>query len=75
MKSKSVFELIKRLNEIMAEQQKLELKSLKFSEEIKTERDRLDDEYNSLVLELWDRIPSLKADENIQPKKRIKGKV
>lgn len=37
--------------------------------EIKIERDKLDTEYNGIVQELWDMIPSLKDDHNIGMKK------
>lgn len=37
--------------------------------EIRAERDKLDIEYNKIVHELWDMIPSLKDDPNIQLKK------
>ena len=36
--------------------------------QIDVERQKLDIEYNAIVQELWDRIPSLKDDDNIQPK-------
>ena len=36
--------------------------------QIEVEKQKLDLEYNKIVQELWDRIPSLKSDENIQPK-------
>ncbi len=53
-----VFDLITRLNEIMKEQEQLELKKIK-----------LDAEYNGIVQELWNIIPSLKDDVNLQKKK------
>lgn len=37
------------------------------------ERQQLDIEYNQIVHELWNRIPSLKDDVNIQPKVLKKG--
>ena len=40
--------------------------------EIQKELDALEMEYNRIVKELWDRIPSVKDDANIQPKKRVK---
>lgn len=36
--------------------------------QIEVEKQKLDLEYNQIVQELWDRIPSLKSDENMQPK-------
>lgn len=39
--------------------------------EIERELYDLDIEYNSIVQELWNRIPSLKDDVNIQKKKLI----
>ena len=47
----------------MVEQDKLEIKSME-----------LEKEYNEITYELWGRIPSLKDDENIQPKKRVREK-
>ena len=58
MENKSDFDLITRINEITKEQQQLELKIIK-----------LDMEFNEIVQELWDRIPSLKDDVNLQKKK------
>lgn len=42
--------------------------------EIQKELDTLQIEYNRIVKELWDRIPTTKTDENIQMKNRIKTK-
>lgn len=53
MKNKSLAELIKRLNNITVEKNKLDI------------------EYNMIVHELWNRIPSLKSDINIQPKETL----
>lgn len=36
--------------------------------QIESEKQKLDLEYNLIINELWRRIPSLKDDENIQPK-------
>lgn len=36
--------------------------------EINAERQKLDIEYNTIVHELWNRIPSLKDSADIQPK-------
>lgn len=44
--------------------------------QIEVEKQKLDLEYNQIVQELWERIPSLKNDVNIQPKpiqKKIGG--
>lgn len=38
--------------------------------EINKEMDNLEMEQSKIVKELWERIPSLKDDVNIQPKKR-----
>lgn len=43
--------------------------------QIRTEQQKLDMEYNQIVYELWDRIPSLENDENIKPKVIKKGSV
>ena len=61
MKDKTIADLANRLNEIMKEKNRLKLLI-----------SDLDKEYNSIVYELWERIPSLKDDVNIQPKKRTK---
>lgn len=41
--------------------------------QIEIEKQKLDIEYNLIVNELWERIPSLKNDENLQPKVIKKG--
>ena len=61
MEGKTILQLVNRLNEIMVEMDKLEIRSMK-----------LEDEYNQIVYELWNKIPSLKNDENIQPKRRVR---
>lgn len=63
LKNKSTLLLAFRLNEIMKEQQGLEMSLL-----------MLDKEFNAIVYELWDRIPKLRNDEDLQPKKRVKEK-
>ncbi len=63
LKNKSTLLLAHRLNEIMKEQQQKELDLL-----------MLDNEFNAIVYELWDRIPKLRNDEDLQPKKRVRGK-
>lgn len=35
--------------------------------EIMKEQNQLDTEYNAIVKELWNRVPNLKDDPNIQP--------
>lgn len=40
--------------------------------QIEKELNELQIEYNVIVQELWERIPTTKNDENIQMKKRIK---
>lgn len=57
----TILELIFRLNEINIMQDKLELKSM----ELEKERD-------AIIKELCGHIPSLKDDENINPKKRVR---
>ena len=61
MKSKSILQLAKRLNEIAIEKNNLDLKLME-----------LDKEYNDIVYELWGRIPSLKNDVDMQPKVKVK---
>lgn len=44
--------------------------------QIEMEKQKLDIEYNQIINALWERIPSLKNDENTQPKpiqKKIGG--
>lgn len=53
MRNKTLADLIKRLNNI------------------EVEKNKLDIEYNKIVHELWDRIPSLKEDVNLQPKETV----
>ena len=62
MKNTNTVDLVKRLNAIRAEKQQLETRII-----------TLDDEYNNVVQELWDRIPSLQNDEQMQ-KIKTKGK-
>lgn len=42
--------------------------------QIEKELNELQIEYNIIVQELWDRIPTTKNDDNIQMKKMIKTK-
>ena len=37
--------------------------------QIEVEKQKLDIEWNQIVLELWDRIPTLQESQDIQPKK------
>ena len=67
-----IFDLITRLNELMKEQNELELKYIKSTKEYEIEKERLDTEYNEIVMRLWGHIPSLKDDVNIQPKKKVR---
>lgn len=62
MKNTDTVDLVKRLNAIRVEKQQLETRIIK-----------LDNEYNNIVQELWDRIPSLQNDEQMQ-KIKTKGK-
>lgn len=61
LKEKTTLYLATRLNEIMKEQNQYEIELL-----------MLDKEFNAIVYELWDRIPSLRNDADMQPKKRVK---
>lgn len=47
-------------------------KLIQLSNEQEMKQIELEKEYDSIVLELWRRIPSLKDDVNIQPKTRKK---
>lgn len=42
--------------------------------QIMIEQQRLEIEYNQIVYELWERIPSLKEDVDIQPKTKMRCK-
>ena len=42
--------------------------------QIMVEQQKLELEYNQIVYELWERIPSLKEDDNIQPKIKYRDK-
>lgn len=64
----SLLKLANRLNEIEIQRQQLYLKNIENDNQLKM----LDDEYNEIVYELWNRIPSLKDDVNIQPKKKVR---
>ena len=61
MENKTVFELAMRLNEIM-----------KIQNSTGTSTPELDEEFNAIVYELWDRIPSLQDSVDIQPKVKKK---
>ena len=54
-------ELAERLNQIMVEQYRLEMKI-----------NELDREHNEIVYELWKRFPHLKDSPDIQPKKKVR---
>ena len=61
MKEKTVFQLAMRLNEI-----------IKIENSTGTSTPELDEEFNAIVYELWDRIPSLQDSVDIQPKVKKK---
>lgn len=63
MENKTVFELAKRLNEITVELNGLELREIV-----------LLNEYDEIVYELWRRIPKLKENADIQPKRKVRKK-
>lgn len=63
MKDKSVYELATRLNELTKELNTLELREI-----------TLIREYDEIVYELWRRIPTLKEDADIQPKRKVRAK-
>lgn len=54
-------ELVERLNQIMVEQYRLEMKM-----------SELDREHNEIVYELWKRLPNLKNSPDIQPKAKVR---
>ena len=55
---KDIKELVFRLKDIEQEKTQLELQII-----------QLNEEYNEIVKELWDRIPTLKGDPNLELKK------
>lgn len=54
-------ELIDRLNRILIERNKLEMNLME-----------LDKEHDEIVYELWNRLPNLKDEPDIQPKKKVR---
>ena len=64
MKEKTVFQLANRLNEIIIESNEILMGHSDKSIDI------LEKEWDEIIYELWDRIPSLKDDQTIQPKTR-----
>lgn len=54
-------ELIDRFNRILIERNKLEMNLME-----------LDKEHDDIVYELWDRLPNLKDEPDIQPKKKVR---
>ena len=54
-------ELIDRFNRILIERNKLEMNLMV-----------LDKEHDDIVYELWDRLPNLKDEPDIQPKKKVR---
>ena len=54
-------ELVERLNQIMIEQYRLEMRI-----------NELDREHNEIVYELWKRLPHLKESPDIQLKKKVR---
>lgn len=61
MEHLTIRQLANRLNEIMIEQNKISMKS-----------ESLSKEYDEIVYELWKRLPHLKDDPNIQPKRKVR---
>ena len=61
LKSWSIYDLTMRLNEI------LKRKANEYYTMPPLELVELDYEWNLIVMELWERIPSLEQDVNIQP--------
>lgn len=41
---------------------------------IEDKRDKLDEQENAIIYELWDRIPTLKLSDVFQPKGKVKTK-
>ena len=68
MKDKTTLELAQRLNEILKLTQSAELEKLRIDHTIR----QLDDEWDKICYELWERIPKLQNDTDIRPKRRVK---
>lgn len=68
MKNKTTLELVHRLNNIMKEFNNLDLEQLRSN----AYREKLNEEWDAIVYELWDRIPSLSTDGDLQPKRKKK---
>lgn len=63
METRTTLQLATRLNEITKEHNELELKLVK-----------LEKEYNDIIHELWERIPNVRDDVNLQPMTRSRIK-
>lgn len=63
MDQKSVYELASRLNEIIKELNGLELQEI-----------RLIAEHDEIIYELWKRLPGLRDNPDMQPKKKVRKK-
>ena len=64
----SIFKLASRLNQIEVELQQLYIRDMKNNRGI----DKLSEEYDAIIQELWTRLPNLRNDVNLQPKRRVK---
>lgn len=70
----TILELVYRLNAISIERNKIEIGLLSDpdSKVLKASLEVLDEEHDKIIYELVGRIPSLKNDENLQPKRKGK---
>lgn len=64
MKKETTLQLANRLNAIIKETNELQIKSQKIDDRIC----ELNKEWDTIVYELWERIPSLTDDVNLRPK-------
>lgn len=72
MKNKTTLQLAYRLNEILKEYDELGVEQIINEHKVA----KLNEEWDAICYELWDRVPKLQTDVNLQPKskKRIKEK-
>lgn len=70
MKEMTTLQLVHRLNELLRLYNEFGIERLKIDHKI----EKLDEEWNAICYELWNRIPNLKEDSNLQlkGKKRVK---
>ena len=72
MKDKTTLQLAFRLNELLKEYDELGVEQITNEHKVA----KLNEEWDAICYELWNRVPSLQTDVNLQPKskKRVKEK-